>query len=408
MRFRAFSALVILFLLRPGAAVLGREAALVYSVLEPPVALHAGAPMPLSVAILNPTAHDLPLDTRPSIVATLRADGVATNLTLHATGSPAEGPSAQVLAPGMFVIRRYITSLPENLAPGEYILSCRAGPNAETRMVIDIEPGSRRDEAAVADRETTTSLARPRPAIAGLQQPFLERLSPYEPVYFLYGPDAPAAKFQFSFRYRLLDFLDVAPQRMLRSLQFAFTQRSLWDIGANSSPFYDSSYQPELLYESLAPTSERGGGLTWLGVQVGLRHESNGREGLSSRSVNTAYVRPLFAFGALDGWHLLVVPELFAYVSDLGENPDIKEYRGYGQLRLVLGRNNGPSLTTTLSAGRDFSHPTIQVDLTVPVRTTLLHFGTYVHVQYFRGYGESLLAYREHTETVRAGLSLVR
>ncbi|RKX33625.1 MAG: hypothetical protein DRP71_09845, partial [Verrucomicrobia bacterium] len=33
---------------------------------------------------------------------------------------------------------------------------------------------------------------------------------------------------------------------------------------------------------------------------------------------------------------------------------------------------------------------------------------TFLHVQYWNGYGESLLGYDQSTETVRFGLSLVR
>ena len=38
-----------------------------------------------------------------------------------------------------------------------------------------------------------------------------------------------SAKFQFSFKYKLLGFDDGAPGAMTQTLQFAFTQRSLWD-----------------------------------------------------------------------------------------------------------------------------------------------------------------------------------
>jgi outer membrane phospholipase A len=44
----------------------------------------------------------------------------------------------------------------------------------------------------------------------------------------------------------------------------------------------------------------------------------------------------------------------------------------------------------------------------VPIRTKLLNFETYLLIQYFNGYGESLLHYDTKSETVRAGLSLVR
>jgi outer membrane phospholipase A len=124
--------------------------------------------------------------------------------------------------------------------------------------------------------------------------------------------------------------------------------------------------------------------------------------------LNTLFAQPVFAFGDLDGWSLIVAPRIFTYIGGLSDNPDLKDYRGYGQLRLVLGKNSGPSLMYTGIAGQHWDHVTTQLDLTIPVRTHLFDFETFLLVQYFNGYGESLLSYRERTSTVRAGFSLVR
>lgn len=120
------------------------------------------------------------------------------------------------------------------------------------------------------------------------------------------------------------------------------------------------------------------------------------------------YARPVFVFGNIDGWHLLAMPEVFAYVGTLEDNPDLEKYRGFGKLSLVFGRNDGPSLMATLWAGNDFKHRTVQLDLNLPIRTRLLNFETYLLIQYFNGFGESLLSYDQESETVRAGISLVR
>ena len=247
-----------------------------------------------------------------------------------------------------------------------------------------------------------------QPAAAKLERTFADRLGAHEPIYFIYGPDAPVAKFQFSFKYKILRFGEPSAQNIPSTLQFAFSQRSLWDMSASSSPFYDTSYMPELFYESLAPVPAATGGFTWLGYQAGYKHESNGREGPVSRSLNTVFARPAFAFGALDGWRLVVAPTIFAYIGGLSDNNDLTDYRGYGLLRLILGKNTGPSIMYTGNVGRHWNHLTTQLDLTVPVRTHLLDFETYLLVQYFNGYGESLLSYREKSETVRAGFSFVR
>src|SRR5207248_3105292 len=117
-------------------------------------------------------------------------------------------------------------------------------------------------------------------------------------------------------------------------------QRSIWDIRAKSSPFYDTSYMPELSVETLASVpAKKLGWLTWIGWRAGLMHESNGRAGNDSRTLNTAYLRPMLAIGPLDSWHLAVFPDVFGYISSLSENDRLKDYRGYGRLRMVFRRS---------------------------------------------------------------------
>jgi outer membrane phospholipase A len=251
-----------------------------------------------------------------------------------------------------------------------------------------------------------------QPAESAIQRSFAGRFSAHEPVYFIYGPDAPGAKFQFSFKYRLLGDKARLGDKLpaLEGLFIGFTQRSLWDIDADSSPFFDTSYMPELMYESqrvVDPGSE--GGVKFLGYQAGVRHESNGRDGPDSRSLNIAYFRPVFAWGRLDGWNLIVAPRVFAYVGDVVNNPDIADYRGHGELTAILGRNDRGALSLTGRLGQGAHRGNWQADLTVPVKfDKVFDFATYFLIQYWNGYGESLRSYNRRTETVRAGFSLVR
>jgi outer membrane phospholipase A len=376
-------------------------------------ALAAGSAASVDLVFLNRGTTTQPFIPPPSLVAELQLGAQSQRLELSlAAGSPGQ---SDAVAPGGFAVRSYTFTVPAG-AGGRGIIEVRLAGFAPVRAVIDFQDGTGGPVPAPAASlpgdaasKPPTSLARTVPAASAIQRTFANRLGPHEPIYFIYGADAPAAKFQFSFKYRLLNFTEVSRERMSRTLQFGFTQRSLWDVTGVSSPFYDTSYMPEIIFESLAAEPDAGDRfVTWLGYQAALKHESNGRDGPVSRSLNTVYFRPAFAFGQLEGWHLIVLPEVFAYVSSLDNNPGLKDYRGYGQLRMVLGRNDGPSLLLSTWAGRDFEHPTVQFDLTFPVRTKLLNFATYLLVQYFNGYGESLLSYREKTSAVRAGFSFVR
>jgi len=67
-------------------------------------------------------------------------------------------------------------------------------------------------------------------------------------------------------------------------LHFAYTQRMFWDLRARSSPFRNIDYQPELFY--LTPSATFSNGISVSG-QGGIRHESNGRDGAASRSINS-------------------------------------------------------------------------------------------------------------------------
>ena len=316
---------------------------------------------------------------------------------------------------------------PVSIEPGAFAVrtySAVAPSGTTGRLVMEVDTTWPEAVVAVVDRASTSTGAAtgatassgtsPSPAAitaaSRIERTFAGRIAPHEPIYFIYGSHTPSAKFQFSFKYELAHFGTSSPTYVPDTLQFAYTQRSLWDIRGNSSPFYDTSYMPELIFESLtpAPQHSQSSWFNYLGYQTAVRHESNGREGDTSRSLNTAYIQPLIAIGPLDTWHLILAPEVFAYIGGLSDNPDLPDYRGYGQLRAILARNKGPSLMLTAIPGRGFHKHTLQWDLTVPVHVPVIDWRTYLLFQYFDGYGESLLHYNQKSRIFRAGVSFVR
>ena len=59
--------------------------------------------------------------------------------------------------------------------------------------------------------------------------------------------------------------------------------------------------------------------------------------------------------------------------------------------------------------GDELNHGSMEVDLTYPMwRLPVLKSSVFLDVQYFNGYGESLLLYNQRTWAVRAGFSLFR
>lgn len=241
------------------------------------------------------------------------------------------------------------------------------------------------------------------PLVSGKGRVFEGRLAPHDSIYFVFGAD-PAAKFQFSLKYRFLDLQkEESSKKSKSSLYFAYTQRSLWDVTADSSPFYDSSYMPELIFESAQKDlSTQTGPFCWYGYQAAYRHESNGKDGFESRSLDIFYLRPIFSIGARDKWHAIFFPELSTTLATSSENEDIDDYRGFAQFRGAIGKGKGVSLGYLIRAGKDFDRFTYQLELSIPLREV------YLQLQYFDGYGESLRSYSEKSSALRIGVSLVR
>ncbi len=356
-----------------------------------------GAPVVVEWLALNAGPAPVSFAPPPRIEARLTRGDRSWLVTLRALE-----PAAVELAPGGFHRFRYELVVPHDCS-GLIVLETLLPGQPVARAAWPVA-----SRAVAAEKEPFRKMAGLKAAADEIERTFQGRLAAHESIYFVYGADAPAAKFQFSFKYRLMNLTDGDATRLPLTLQAGYTQRSLWDISADSSPFYDTSYMPELIFESLAPLHEQQA-VRWLGYQVAFKHESNGRAGDISRSLNTVYLRSGFTLGRMDDWHLIVAPEIFLYVGSRENNPDIADYRGYGQLRVALGRyQNGPALIYTGHVGRGWERFSHQLDLTVPFKTSLLDFETYVLVQYFNGYGESLLSYRDKFETVRAGISFVR
>lgn len=397
----------------------------VVTLLPPRGAVAAGQPAEVTLLATNGQSQATPWNPPATLPGRLSNGGAEVAVRLE---TPAGEPI--LIRPGGFASRPYRFTMPPRIA-GPVVLEVTGADGAPLRAVLDVaDPtaaalGSPATGAAAvaAPRPPARSGPAPEPA-AGDEavvartsydrgesgRTFAGRIAAHEPVYFVAGTKHPAAKFQFSFKYRLATFAPETEARPAQTLQFAYTQLSLWDIQAASSPFYDTSYMPELIYERVSfahPASL--GPLHWYGFQAGYHHESNGQAGAASRSLNLLFARPVFGIGDLNRWHLLFFPQAYAYVASLRENPDIARYRGYAEIRGVVGTNNrGPLLGFTERAGRDFNHLTTQVDLTFPVRFKALDTSLYFLLQYFRGYGESLRGYNERSEELRAGFSFVR
>jgi outer membrane phospholipase A len=234
-------------------------------------------------------------------------------------------------------------------------------------------------------------------------------LSANEPLYFVVGSSSERnfdARFQLSFKYRPFDPDARVAQYLppLSNLYFAYTQTSLWDLGGDSSPFEDTSYRPSVYYK----WTGSGRGIIPSGWSAGLEHESNGRDGDDSRSINTAFIKPTWHFDFAHGRRLTLSPKFYQYLEK-SDNPDIYKYRGYADFQARFGREDGAILTALYRHGTG-GYSSGQLDFSYPISDKLFgRTGTFVHLQLMEGYGETLIDYNRYSDTqLRLGLSLAR
>ncbi len=238
-----------------------------------------------------------------------------------------------------------------------------------------------------------------------------DKITPYEPVYFLFGVDPGMEKssFQISFKFQFFDPEGELGETVgwLDGFYLGYTQKSLWDLDSDSAPFEDTSYKPEVFYR----LDGVGFDLPWVkssAMQLGYKHESNGRGGLESRSTNRLYLTPYFLFPLWSSHYLSLAPTGWIYVNNSDEdNPDLADYRGYFQLETSVGSPDGLVLSTLFRPAEKGN--TFQADLSYPLNRILGdRFNLFLHAQFYTGYAETLLHYDQRCDIFRLGVSIVR
>ena len=209
------------------------------------------------------------------------------------------------------------------------------------------------------------------------------------------GRKSVETKFQISLAKPL--FYDVFGLR--ESLVAAYTQTSWWQITKTSAPFRETNYQPEIFLNFASPKY-----LEQIGVKnlkFGLLHESNGRDGSNSRSWNRAYVQGDFVYG-----NFSASPRAWIVLGDKGDNKDILKYIGHGDLRLSYNLNDHIfSLMLRNNLHFDKTNKgAAELSYMFPIFST----GVYGYLQYFTGYGESLIDYDRHTDKIGLGFVILK
>ncbi|GAA4350693.1 phospholipase A [Kangiella taiwanensis] len=211
-------------------------------------------------------------------------------------------------------------------------------------------------------------------------------------------------KFQVSFKTPFWE----KPFGENSALFFAYTGQSYWQAYNKdvSSPFRETNHEPEVF--AAWATDWQLGGWQIPYFSAGISHQSNGRSGLGSRSWNRIYTE--FAFEQ-DRWVLAFKPwwripedrKTDPLDPDGDDNPDIDDYMGYFELYSAYQwdeHNFGILLRNNL---RGDNKGAVQFDWTFPLDDEGKLRG---YVQYFNGYGESLIDYNRHVNRLGVGFVL--
>ena len=223
----------------------------------------------------------------------------------------------------------------------------------------------------------------------------------YKDNYFIFGPSiGPKAnksntnvKFQISVAQRLSK--SVLPFNTY--LFLFYTQKCFWNVLQKSMPMTDLNFNPGIgITKPLFVKNKYIGKATLM-----LEHESNGRDGLESRSWNKV---SLAANIIIDN-NLLVHGKIWAPIIDGMNNKDILKYCGIYQVGMQVMSNNQRftgAVILTKRQGWNFNYNTV-VELGWRV---FKRDNQYLFLQYYNGYGEGLLAYKEFHSQLRLGICI--
>jgi outer membrane phospholipase A len=214
------------------------------------------------------------------------------------------------------------------------------------------------------------------------------------------------ANFQISFKLRIYEPEDKNARGILGNMYLGYTQNSFWDLTSDSKPFTDTNYAPSVFY--FVPSTDWRLGGNAVGLAAGYEHESNGKDGLDSRSIDILFVRPYFSFGDTRDFHWSVSPKVYAYL-DKSENPEITQYRGYADLNVSYGKNDDWQIATMLRSGTKSNTYSATLRGTYPLNRLVPGLSGYFMAQFFNGYGENLLGYSERdSSSLRIGYAVSR
>lgn len=297
-----------------------------------------------------------------------------------------------------------------------------ANDDGEDSLEVTIEKvveNDKEDERSGDESPTMDQIIEDYAARENLASSLIGGFLPYQPTYILpvtylhapnqrpgsprLGPsnydsrlDNDEAKYQISFRLPLLTgWLDSRT-----TLWFGYTQKSFWQVfnTKDSRPFRETNYEPEIFLRYQL-NYDIGPG-RFVAATAGLNHQSNGQSEPRSRgwdrikgSINYTYDRWLFS---VSPWYRLPVD------SEDDDNADIHRYLGHAEyLAVYKWKDDHTFSVKALNNLRSDNKTSVELGYSFPIGDTLRGF-----VQYYNGYGESLIDYNVRLQRIGIGIML--
>ena len=270
------------------------------------------------------------------------------------------------------------------------------------------------EKVKAATQEETTVVCQPGP-LDQKNKPFIQSLEPYKPIYVVstWFMDGEGSDQGYQDQELLISLS--FKRGIFWNVYFGYSHKAFWQIydHANSRPFREHNYNPELFLEwddILNLDHVRFGLIEHESNGEQLRYDKNGNPVNHSRTWNRTYlyadksVHPVLNLG-LKLWVVTDSddPDDGSFIVD---NSDIEQYMGSSEFYVELGRF--PSqLSVMLRQGWKEGTETIRVDGRLPLHllTGSLDESIDIFVQFFSGYGDSLIDYNRKITRVSVGVA---
>ncbi len=312
-------------------------------------------------------------------------------------------------------IRRALTVASNQTTLGEIRLQCQQNPDSyplEQNLENPESEGSKQASKAIAvdDKRKLEFMAAENPyGISphkrNYMMPITYNRRPNGAPFGIADRELDQAEVKFQFSYKVPLMKQIMSKAI--DLHFAYTNQSYWQAfnGSTSRPFRETNHEPELFFTWTDP---------WIPIwmdhaqySLGFSHQSNGRSDDLSRSWNRLYLSTLLQYEnyylGLKLWNRIEDrPKEFPNDPRGDDNPDIEKFMGHFELevsRVNAHRTFSLMLRNNLRTEENFG--ALQLGYSFPLSDSLRGY-----MEYFRGYGESMIDYNHDNQRFSVGIAI--